>query len=443
MAECVRIGMGGYDMLGGSFWVSLLRNGIGALLMMSSFLMLDRPRFSVKKTVLCYILFGLLMAAAFSAWYVADGESFVRYSGFMAFLVIGVFCALLSADGLNMALYKISLAFYLLSVCVFCGIDISRWLFDGNLWADIIVRFLVMCVALAGVRRFQAFYLKNVDFLQDEMDFFSVATLTVSFILAALVAYLPSNRFFSVYSMLRMLVILFMAGLIQYLSFHLYIHLGWMHCYQAEKQLMEMNEHFLCRQLEQERKAQEEAARIRHDVRHHCMVLGEYVKKGDTIGMLSYLKQYGEDVENTAPKHICDNRSVDGILSAYAGYAAREKIRVDMDVTAAENLPVRDIDLVAILANIFENAIQGCLASQKEEPEIQIHMARKGHKIVIQCRNTSAENIRFRNGLPQAERGGGTGVSSIVKTAARYEGETDFLVENGMFVARVLLNLSE
>lgn len=430
-------------MLGGSFGVSLLRNGIGALLMLSVFLMLDRPKFSMKKTALCYALYGFVLVLVFSAWYVADGDSFIRFAGLLTFPLTGVFCTLLSGDGLNVSLYKISLAFYLLSVCVFCGVDISRWLFDGDMWADIIIRFLVVGMILFGVKRFQSFYLSNLDFLRDKTDLLSVAAMTVSFMLAALVAFLPSNRFFSVYSMLRMLAILFMAGLVQYLSFHLHIHLGQMRSYQAEKQLLEMNEHFLLRQLEQERTAQEEAARIRHDVRHHCMALGEYIKKGDTEKALFYLKQYVADAESTAPGHICDNSSVDGILSAYADHAAREDIRVDMDVTVEQNLPVRDIDLVAILANIFENAIQGCRSSGKDKPQIQMRMARKGHKIVIQCRNTSAENIHFHNGLPQAERGSSMGISSIVKTAARYDGETDFLVENGMFVTRVLLNLAE
>lgn len=435
------IGRKGADMLGGGFWMAFFRNGIGASMMMAVFLMLDRPRFSMKKTLYCYVLFGLAVASVFSIWYVADCESFVRFSGVTAFPVVGIFCTVLSADGVYLALYKISFGFYLLAVCVFCGVDIARWMFDGNMWADLLIRVLVLLLILPAVKRFQVFFLNNVDFLREEMDFLSAASPVVSFMLTALVAYLPSNRVFSIYSMFRMLVIVFMAGMIQYLSFYLYLHLGWMHCYQAEKQLLEMNEHFLCRQLELERKAQEEAARIRHDVRHHCMVLREYAKKGDTESVLAYLEQYGEDVEGTAPKRICVNRSVDGILSAYAGHAAKENIRVVMDVTAAENLAVRDIDLVAILANIFENAIQGCLSSGKAEPEIRICMVQKGHKIVIQCWNTSAEDIHFYNGRPRARRGNSRGVSSIVKTAALYEGETDFLIEDGMFVVRVLLNL--
>lgn len=36
-------------MLGGSFWIAFLRNGIGAGLIMTVFLMLDRPRQPMKK----------------------------------------------------------------------------------------------------------------------------------------------------------------------------------------------------------------------------------------------------------------------------------------------------------------------------------------------------------------------------------------------------------
>ena len=38
-------------MLGGNFWVSFFRNGIGAGLMLAVFLMLDRPKVAMKKAV--------------------------------------------------------------------------------------------------------------------------------------------------------------------------------------------------------------------------------------------------------------------------------------------------------------------------------------------------------------------------------------------------------
>ena len=56
-------------MLGGSFWIAALRNTISIGLMMGFFLMLDRPKFSMKKTIYCYIGSGGALIAAYSLWY--------------------------------------------------------------------------------------------------------------------------------------------------------------------------------------------------------------------------------------------------------------------------------------------------------------------------------------------------------------------------------------
>ena len=85
-------------MLGGSFWISLLRNCMGAGLMLAVFLLLDRGRLPVKKAVSCYGLFGLLAAVVFSFWYMSDHENFVRFSGLLAIPAVGIFCIKMSGD---------------------------------------------------------------------------------------------------------------------------------------------------------------------------------------------------------------------------------------------------------------------------------------------------------------------------------------------------------
>ena len=47
-------------MLGGSFGVAMLRNGMSVVLMLSFFLMLDRPRLPIKKAVFSYVVFGMV-----------------------------------------------------------------------------------------------------------------------------------------------------------------------------------------------------------------------------------------------------------------------------------------------------------------------------------------------------------------------------------------------
>ncbi len=112
-------------MLGGSFWVALLRNGMGGAMMMAVFFLLDRPRISMKNAIICYIVFWAAVVWGFSIWYYLRPYVFVRFAGFFSLPVIGVFCCMMSGDSLYLSLYKISLSFYLLSLCVFLGVDIS------------------------------------------------------------------------------------------------------------------------------------------------------------------------------------------------------------------------------------------------------------------------------------------------------------------------------
>lgn len=430
-------------MLGGSFWIAFLRNTISTGLMLSFFLMLDRPRFSMKKTVWAYIIFGVSMIIAYSVWYLAANRSFVQFAALSTIPVIGVFCSIMSNEVLYLSLYKMALAFYLFSVCTFCGVDVARWWFGGNLWIDIFVRFICVVIILVFTWfKFRKQFLKGVDFLIQEMDLFSAVTLFVSVMFGAIMAYWPNLQGFSIFNMVRAFLILFMAGMLQYAILHLYIHLGQEHYYQAEKELLEVNEQLLQQQMELMKESEIEAARIRHDVRHHTLLIQEYVKKGEYDQLLGYLAQYGEDVEKQKEKDISRNRAVNSILSAYAKKARGHHIEVTMDVRLEESLPIRDIDWIAILANMFENAIHGCVGSRLPQQKIDIYIAQKSNKVMIQCKNTSSAEVLFSKGLPQSDKGGGMGVFSMVKAASRYEGETDFSVQNGMFITRILLNLT-
>ena len=153
-------------MLGGSFWLALLRNTISAGLMLSFFLMLDRPRFSMKKTTGCYIAFGASLVTAYSLWYLFGNKSFVQYAALSTLPLIGIFCSLMSSEVLYLSLYKMALAFYLFSVSTFCGVDVARWAFDGNALVDILVRFLCSAVILIITwKKFRRQFLGGVDFL--------------------------------------------------------------------------------------------------------------------------------------------------------------------------------------------------------------------------------------------------------------------------------------
>ncbi len=432
-------------MLGGDFWISLLRNSMGAGLFMSIYLLLDIPKFTMKKTVGYYIAFWIFASIIFSAWFWMDSKSFVRFGGIASVPVVGVFCIFMSREFGYLAIYKLALAFYMLTVTVFCGIDIARLWFHGNLWADIVVRgFVIVGIIYFIEKKIRSFFIECTNFLQETMDLFSSVTLIISLMVVAIITFwpVPDPNIFSIPNTIRKALLLFMAGIIQYVVFHLYLHLGIEHRYEAEKELLKMNEQLLQHQLELVKESAKEAARIRHDARHHRLLIEEYIKNGDTDKLLSYVKQYEEDVNSTTNSFICGNEAIGNILSLYAKRAAKENIQVSMNVSVDQDIAIRDIDLVAILANLFENAIHGCIHSKAPRQEILVSIVQKKNKLVMQCKNTCSNDIKFRKGLPVSGTGEGIGISSIIKTVSYYNGETDFLLDNNMFVARVLINFS-
>ena len=131
---------------------------------------------------------------------------------------------------------------------------------------------------------------------------------------------------------------------------------------------------------------------------------------------------------------ICDNTAVNNILSAYTRWAKMEGINVTIDAEVDKNFGI-DGDINPL----------GCMEarSQMEERECCIHLLvkKKENKLVIYCSNTCKMELDFRRGQPRPEFTGGIGVSSIIKTAEQYDGETDFRNDDGVFVFRLLMNI--
>ncbi len=430
-----------YKMLGGSFLVGFLRNSMSAGLIMIVFLLLDHPKFSLRKTIWHYVWFSLFILLGFTFWYEFYMETFIRFAGMITIPVIGIFCVCMSSDPVYLSLYKLTLGFYLLTVSVFLGVDVSRMWFLGNMWVDIIIRFILMVIVITVIaKRFRKRFMREMNFIRSEMDLFSIITVFLSVLIAALMAFWPDGHEFSVWRIVRLSILLFMAGIIQFMVFYLYLHRGREERYEEEKKIHEINEQLLRQHLEAVQKEGEEAARIRHDVRHHCLMIEECIKNEQKDKLLAYVQQYRQDLEEQRSEYICANETINGILSIYARRAREENIQVTMKVKIGDNILVRDIDLVAVLANIFENAIYGCVQSYAAEQKINIDIVQKGKKIVICCKNTCDKNIKFQNGLPKSENREGIGVTSVLKVVSYYHGEADFSIENSMFAVKILLN---
>lgn len=433
-------------MLGGPLYIALIRFVLSLAGTFLLFNMLSEPRFDKKRTVACYAGFSVFVIAAACVWYVADWESCVKMVVFVMFMCFSVFSIWLSSDPLYLSLYKLALTFYLLAVFLVMGIEVAVIFFDRNVWADIIVRILlIFLMALFIEMKVKSSIREFGYYVENELDRFSITVMIVSILFGIGFILNPGSEVKTFYRLFQIIMNFFLIGVLQILVFRLYLHIGKEKAYQKENQLMKMNHRLLERQMELLEETVKTSRRIRHDVRHHNMVMAEYVKRGQNEELLQYLQDYTKEIDESSAENICANTAVNNLLLAYTRWAKNEQIKVTLDIDLDRNITIPNIDLVTILANAYENAIYGCMEVKKQSKErecfIHLMIKRKQHKLVIYCSNTCRVETELKNGQPKPEFTGGIGVLSIIKTAENFDGEYDFKNDDGVFVFRLIMNI--
>lgn len=203
---------------------------------------------------------------------------------------------------------------------------------------------------------------------------------------------------------------------------------------EARDELVKQNVEYLISYVENARKTEQENRRIRHDLRHHDERIAAMAQEGDTEGILAYLGQNREASESFPA--WCPNVTVNGILSSYAGKAKEAGVEYIAQADTPAQSGVADVDFVAILANLLENALNAC-AAQKSSGPIQARIRNVGNKTVIAVSNPCGADLKLENGLPAAR---GIGIDSIISSSARYQGEIRYNVQEGICTACVILN---
>ncbi len=203
---------------------------------------------------------------------------------------------------------------------------------------------------------------------------------------------------------------------------------------EARGELVRQNVEYLMSYVENARKTEQENRRIRHDLRHHDERIAAMAREGDTEGILAYLGQTRETSESYPA--WCPNATVNGILSSYAGKAKEAGVEYIAQADTPAQSPVADVDFVAILANLLENALNACVARKSSGP-IQVHIRNVGNKTVIAVSNPCGANLKLENGLPAAR---GIGIDSIISSSIRYQGEINYKIQEGSCTACVILN---
>ena len=203
----------------------------------------------------------------------------------------------------------------------------------------------------------------------------------------------------------------------------------------AVKRETEQQNELLLLQIEKENLQMAQERRIRHDRRHHNRVLLEFANKNDIETVKDYLKTLvDDDSDSLIEISCCKNPTINTVLSVYEKKAKEAGIKVKIAARAGHDIPVSPKDLVIVIANLFENAINATKKIKSGEKLIDIDIREKENRLLVKIENPCKANLRFD------ESNYGIGINSVITATKKYEGMYDFAVKNKVFISKICLN---
>ena len=193
----------------------------------------------------------------------------------------------------------------------------------------------------------------------------------------------------------------------------------------------------LLSQVQSQAKEAELVRQNRHDMRHHNQMLLAYAESGDLEHITDYLKRHTEHIEAITTGRFCENETVNNILKVYHQKAAEQTIAMEIRAAAKPGLSADAPDLVAIVANVLENALHGAAESGSEEPFINVNIKHQAGRFVVSCDNSCKASLDFEE-MPEYLRG--IGIQSITATADKYGGSCRFSAKDGVFRCMVVMD---
>lgn len=180
----------------------------------------------------------------------------------------------------------------------------------------------------------------------------------------------------------------------------------------------------------------------RHDYRNHIQTMKAYAANGDMQAITEYLDLLDTELSAVDSVIKTGNAMTDAILNSKLSLARSKDIAVKVDAHIPVALSISELDLCAILGNLFDNAIEASLSLPPEKRLIRVYMDMKNTQLYISFTNfTAGKKLKKVGGIFETTKGDGHGLGlvRIDNIVARHDGYISRNSEDGAFTTEILL----
>ena len=188
-----------------------------------------------------------------------------------------------------------------------------------------------------------------------------------------------------------------------------------------------------------------ELHKINHDIQNQYAYMRALLARKAYDELDDYFAELtGTFSEPLVPMVECGNRVLDIIFNMERAKA--QELGVGLDILAAppHELPLRDLDLCNLYANVMDNAMEACAAEKIPDAQVSVTVNVSGDYLFTRVTNPTTKDDSFlRGGIGTTKRNKrthGKGLDIVRGIVKKYGGTMDLRIEHGVFVVEFLLD---
>ena len=179
----------------------------------------------------------------------------------------------------------------------------------------------------------------------------------------------------------------------------------------------------------------------RHDYHDHLQALKAYLDNQDTAAARQYLNELEDKLDAVDPLVHSGNAMLDAIINAKLTLAERLHIPVNEKVIVGNTPLIKDVDLVVILGNLLDNAIEAISEQPPDEKrQLRLYIGIVKQQFYISVTNTRPADqvIDYQYASTKSDKRG-LGIRRVNKLVAKYDGMINRQYEASVFVTEIAI----
>lgn len=210
---------------------------------------------------------------------------------------------------------------------------------------------------------------------------------------------------------------------------------------QKEIDLLEKNIFYQQENVKAILHEQENAARMRHDMKHVMLAIQSLAQQGNTEEIITYCGNYIGEIGSRILMVRSGIQALDNLLSYKLSQAQDKGIHIKSHIGKISKTEVSDLHLCMIVGNLIDNAIDALLINNSKNNVLEVVIEPNGGYVSIFVKNTIKQSVLAVNPILQTTKKEknlhGFGIRNVKEIVERYGGVIQFYENEHMFIAHL------